>query len=92
LLGAQQVDAAAMQPCHGSGDQSGSSSDSTHGSCQYVSPTPDSGTSVIAAADLPAITIRFDVVAAQKPLKSVEPTLLRIEPPPHSLLHCCLRN
>jgi hypothetical protein len=46
----------------------------------------------MAATDLPAITIRFDTVSPQQPLKYVVPALLRIEPPPHSLLHCCLRN
>jgi hypothetical protein len=50
-------------------------------------------TSLLAAADLPFITIAIDriaVVADSAPL--AEFPLLRVEPPPLRILNCCLRN
>jgi hypothetical protein len=91
--GVPQAEAAAAPPCHdstGQAESGGSSSTST--CCDSVSPTADSLISVIAATDLPAITIRFHPVSQKPSPRYLVPALLRIEPPPHSLLHCCLRN
>ena len=88
----QAGDAVAML-CHDSGGEAESGKSGTAGhSCQYVSATADSKQYVMAATDLPVIVIRFDAGTPQQLPNYMVPALLRIEPPPHSILHCCLRN
>jgi len=87
--------AAAREPCHDISQQI--TSDKFTSTCrancdtQHISSTPP-GAFVYAAADLPAITaLNRIVVVVDAPLPA-DPPLLRIEPPPHTILHCCLRN
>jgi|SRR5688500_17044165 hypothetical protein len=81
-----------MPPCHGAGEQTGTSPEGTSGSCHHLSPAP-TGFHVVAMADLPAVTIHTDLIAAvAAPAMAYEPPLMRVEPPPHSIVHCCLRN
>ncbi len=87
-----QPDATAVQqPCHAGGGQTDSTADGSQAGCQYVSPAL-SGFDIFATTDLPAITISIDETVHTASAVSFEPPLLRVEPPPHSILHCCLRN
>ena len=86
----------AQESCHDIGRQGDSNTqkNTCQSNCdsQLTSSTPSSAT-IHAAADLPAITThtnRIAAVADSAPL--AEPPLLLVEPPPHSILHCCLRN
>jgi hypothetical protein len=88
-----QPDAAAMQqPCHDTGGQADSNPQpSGPGGCHYASPAvPD--LPVFSAADLPAIAVRVASPAVAVPASLFDLALLQVEPPPHSILHCCLRN
>ena len=87
---------AAQESCHDVGRQSDSNTqkNTCQANCdsQLISSTPP-GASVHAAADLPAITTRTNriaIVADSAP--PAEPPLLRAEPPPLRIVHCCLRN
>jgi len=89
--------AGAMQgSCHGAGQDADQNTDNSayQAQCQFQHTSSSaSGANVFAAADLPAITAHSDrivVVADLVPLP--EPPLLRVEPPPLAILHCCLRN
>ena len=87
---------AAQESCHHPGQQTGvdAGQDIHHTSCQYQNASSAlSGAGVFAATGLPAITIRMAPVAAiaGSNLPAASP-LLRIEPPPLAILHCCLRN
>ena len=91
---AQPGTAAAPGPCHDSGQQS----DAANGKCpaQCLSQnnsSAQSGVSIFAATDLPAITVSTDrIVAVADSAPPPEPPLLHVEPPPLRTLHCCLRN
>lgn len=92
-----QSSAAAMQhSCHDAGWNAGENKDDTgnQGRCQSQNASSNlSKANIFAATDLPAITIRFDrTMTAAESAPQAMPPLARIEPPPHSLLHCCLRN
>lgn len=82
--------------CHAADQDTDKKTDSGvhQAQCQYqhTSSSP-SGAYIFAAADLPAITVRIDrVVAAADSVPTAESPLLRVEPPPLAILHCCLRN
>jgi hypothetical protein len=82
--------------CHGAGQDADKNTDNSayQAQCQYQHTSSSaSGANFFTTADLPAITAHSDrivVVAASVPLP--EPPLLRVEPPPLAILHCCLRN
>ena len=81
---------AASAPCHGGGDQQPSPSTSMP-ECQTASAAvPD--VPIFPITDLPALTVRYGEIQASVPAAALEFPLLRVEPPPHSILHCCLRN
>ena len=87
---------AAQESCHHPGQQTDAAAgqDIQHTSCQYqnASSSP-SGAGVFAATGLPAITVRMAPVTANDGSKfPAASPLLRIEPPPLAILHCCLRN
>ena len=84
--------ASIQQPCHGAGDESGPNTQSNvQGSCHYVfSSVPD--VPVHAAVETPSLVARADQAATSMLIAAFEPPSLRVEPPPHSILHCCLRN
>jgi hypothetical protein len=83
--------AATQQPCHGAGEKSDSNTQSgVQGGCHYVfSAVPD--VPVHAAMDTPPLTVRAAQVASVL-VSLFDPPLLWVDPPPHSILHCCLRN
>jgi len=62
--------------------------------CQFQHASSSaSGANIFAAADLPAITVRIDrFVTVADSVRLAESHLLRGEPPPLAILHCCLRN
>ena len=88
---APQPEAAGAQlPCHSAGGDGAGGPGQNH--CENAAASA-SGFSIYGLADLPAITARLDRIVAVAGLAApVEPPLLRIESPPLSILHCCLRN
>jgi len=102
IVYARSLDAArsgaetAQVSCHDAGLQTDSNTPKStcQANCdsQHASSTP-SGAHFYAAADLPAITThtnRITAVADSAP--HAEPPLLRADPPPLRIVHCCLRN
>jgi hypothetical protein len=94
-LGASATDTpVAFESCHGAGSHDGNSSGDHKGRCQsqHASSAPFAA-SLPAATSLPAMTIRIDPFAGEvHATPPAESRLARIEPPPLSILHCCLRN
>lgn len=88
----------AQGSCHDAGRDADKNTDNSAypAQCQYQhtsSSSPASGANIFAATDLPAITARSDrIVAVADSMLLPEPHLLRVEPPPLAILHCCLRN
>jgi hypothetical protein len=83
--------AAAEQPCHGEGGQAESNSQSGGLSgCHFASPAAPE-LPVFSPADLPVFVARAHA-ADVLPAALLDLPLLKVEPPPHSILHCCLRN
>jgi hypothetical protein len=88
-------DAGAMQEaCHDAGREAGNKTGGgCHVQCQFQNTSSTPSKVIYAATDLPAITVAFDrsttVVISAPP---VALPLAWIEPPPHYILHCCLRN
>jgi hypothetical protein len=81
----------AQQPCHTAGEQPSSNTHVASGSCQDSSPAL-SGFQFFAAADLPVVTTPVEpIVVVADSVRPGEP-LLRVEPPPLAILHCCFRN
>jgi hypothetical protein len=87
---------AAQGSCHDPGQQAGKTA--TNNACQancqsQLTSSGFSGAGVLSAADVAAITTRIDrtvsVADSAPPFRS---PLLQIEPPPLTILHCCLRN
>jgi len=58
---------------------------------QHVA-TALSGAHVYAIADLPSVAVVSHATAAADASPPPDPPLLRVEPPPHALLHCCQRQ
>jgi hypothetical protein len=83
---------AAEQPCHGAAGQVDSNSQSGgQSACSFVSSAaPD--LPVFSAAGSPAVIARAYTAADAISASRFDPHLLRVEPPPHFVLHCCLRN
>ena len=79
---------AAQASCHSTGNSD------CQANCQSQhNSSSQSFTNIYAVTDLPAITVRIDrIVAVADSALSAEPPLLRVEPPPLAILHCCLRN
>lgn len=84
--------AAAEQPCHGDAGQADSNSQfGGQSRCSFASSAaPD--LPVFSTASLPVVIARAYTVADAISGSLFDPPLLRVEPPPHSILHCCLRN
>jgi hypothetical protein len=82
---------AAQQPCHGGSEQTDSSAPSGgQSSCHFASPAAPE-LPVFSPADLPVV-VAHTHPADLLPAAPLDRPLARIEPPPHSILHCCLRN
>ena len=83
--------AGAQMPCHSTGDGNGAGG-SGQNHCDSATASA-SGFSIYGLAELPAITTHIDrIVVVAGSAVPTEPPLLRIESPPLSILHCCLRN
>ena len=82
--------------CHGAGQDIDRNTDNSayQAQCQFQHTSSSaSGANIFAAADLPAITARIDrIVTVADSVRPAESHLLRVEPPPLAILHCCLRN
>lgn len=87
---------AAQGSCHSASWDADMNTDNTvyQAQCQYQHASSSaSSASIFAAADLPTITARIDrIVAVADSVLLPEPPLLWVEPPPLTILHCCLRN
>ena len=87
---------AAQGSCHDSGQQTGKAANTNacQANCQsQLTSSGSSGFGLLAAADLAAITTHVDrIVAVADSAIPVESLLLQVEPPPLTILHCCLRN
>ena len=85
---------AAQESCHDAGGESGKSAgDGCPAQCQIQNASSTLSKIVYSTTDLPAITVAFDrFVAVASIAPPAASRLARIEPPPHSILHCCLRN
>jgi hypothetical protein len=84
----------AQESCHEAGGEAGKGAgDSCHAQCQFQNASSTPSKVVYSTIDLPAIVVTFDrSVAIVNSAPPVVSWLARIEPPPHSILHCCLRN
>jgi hypothetical protein len=88
----------AQGSCHDAGRDADKNTDNSvyQAQCQFQhtsSSSPASGANMFAAVDLPAITARVGrIVAVANSVLLPELLLLRVEPPPLAILHCCLRN
>src|SRR5688572_8842752 len=83
---------AAEQPCHGGGGQADSNSQSGgQSTCNFASSAAPE-LPVFSTAGLPVVIARAYTAAEAVSASLFDPPLLRVEPPPHSILHCCLRN
>jgi len=92
-LSATQSESQNQQPCHSAGEPQDSNTASGQGQCETTSPIA-SGFSFFGIDELLALTVRLPdshLAAAPEP-SSFESPLLRIEPPPLRIVHCCLRN
>ena len=91
-----QPSGAAQGSCHDPGQQDSKTTGNSdcQANCQSQhNSSSQSFTNIYAVTDLPAITVRIDrIVAVADSALSAEPPLLRVEPPPLAILHCCLRN
>jgi len=91
---AQSGAGAAQESCHDAGREAGNQTEgSCHAQCQFQNASSTPSKIVYAATDLPAITVAFD--RSVTVVNSAPPVVLPlawIEPPPHYILHCCLRN
>lgn len=85
---------AAQGSCHATDQDADKNTGVYQAQCQYQHTSSSvSGAHIFAAADMPAITARIDrVVAVADSVLPAESPLLRVEPPPLAILHCCLRN
>jgi hypothetical protein len=93
-VAAQPGTAAAPGSCHDSGQQPDAATGKCPTQCLSQHNTfAQSGVSVFATTDLPAITISTGrIVAVADSAPPSEDPLLRAEPPPLRILNCCLRN
>jgi len=85
---------ASQGPCHDAGGEAGrNAGDGCPAGCQFQNASSTPSKVVYSTIDLPAIVVAFDhfapVVNSAPPVVS---WLERIEPPPLTILHCCLRN
>jgi hypothetical protein len=88
---------AAQGSCHDpGGQQTGNTANNNdcQANCQsQLTSSGSSGVGVLAAADLAAIPTRIDrTVTVADSAPAVQSPLLQIEPPPLTILYCCLRN
>jgi len=85
---------AAQGPCHGVGGEAGKNAgDGCPAQCQFQNASSTPSKVVYSTIDLPAIVVAFDrFVAVVNSAPPVVSWLTRIEPPPLTILHCCLRN
>ena len=85
-------DGAAMaQPCHHGSDPAEKDGEAG-ASCQVSSPSPQPANFFHDVTDLPAL--RLGTRLADEPASALhaDAPLLRTEPPPLRIVHCCLRN
>jgi len=90
------INGAPQGSCHDASPQPGDPShkNTCQANCEsQINSTTPSGATIVAAADLPALTVHFDpikFVSRSISLAALPPP--RVESPPLAILHCCLRN
>ena len=83
---------AAQLPCHAAGTDSDPTGDGAPAVCAEASLAEQAGFLVYDPADLPAVSVAAPDPDTTHLRPAPEPPLLRTEPPPHHIVHCCLRN
>ena len=84
---------AAQESCHDADREAGKGMDNCPAPCKFQNTSSTPPTFFCSATDLPAINIRFEpFLIVEKRLPPAVSRLARIEPPPFTILHCCLRN
>jgi len=81
--------------CHDAGQEPGdvANSNACQSNCQSLNTSSSSsGANVYAVTDFPAIAALVEPFVQVAGLVQPDEPLLRIESPPLSILHCCLRN
>ena len=81
--------------CHDTGQQPGNAANSNACQANYQSPNIPSSSSaaaVYAVTDFPAIVARVEPFARVAGSVRPDGLLLHVDPPPLSIVHCCLRN
>jgi len=86
------ADVTMSAPCHGMGEQSHSSSeqDSCSGNCQAATEAADF--LIFDWTDAPIVIVDTVPQLSVPGTARSQPNILRLKPPPHSVLHCCLRS
>ena len=84
----------AQESCHdAAGAAGGNNGYDCPAPCRFQNTSSSASTVLGSATDLPAINARFDpFLIVEKRLPPAISRLARIEPPPLTILHCCLRN
>lgn len=89
---AQQDTGVVQQSCHGGGEQQESQSPAGASDCSHYASLSLPNLPLFSVMDLPALTVRVEPAVAVIGSAALEPLESGLRPPPHSILHCCLRN
>jgi hypothetical protein len=84
--------AAKEQPCHAGSDPAQQPGEAAEAGCLISSPSAQTATFFYDVTDLPAIRVSARLVDAPAQALFAAAPLLRTEPPPLRIVHCCLRN
>lgn len=84
--------AATEPPCHAAADTAQQSREAAEAGCLVSSPSTQPAHSLPDVTDLPAVRVSARLVDDPAPARDADAPLLRTEPPPLRIVHCCLRN
>lgn len=84
--------AATEHPCHAGADPAQQSGESAEAGCLVSSPSPQTANLLYDVTELPAVHVSARLVDDPAPALYADAPLLRAEPPPLRIVHCCLRN
>jgi hypothetical protein len=86
-------DSAGMAPpCHAAADSAESPGQTAEAGCQVSSPSTQPANLLHDVTDLPAVRVSARLVDDPAPALYADAPLLRTQPPPLRIVHCCLRN
>ena len=90
---AAHADGAAVEhPCHAAADTAQQSGEDAEAGCLASSPATQPAHFLHDVTDLPAVRVSARLVDDPAPARYADAPLLRTEPPPLRIVHCCLRN